>query len=423
MIIIQFNEAILELIKKYSIKYNLKSLKKISDSPIITTSEQEYEKLEPWIQWTSFYSSKTADEHKVFKLGDYTEDDNNFFFKLANKGKKVGIFCSMNQYFHKSFNFFVPDPWSKELSDQSYTSVSLKKITNLVVNRNAQLKVPKDIFINLLFLIFKLPISKIIFLSFKGLISIIKKDRSSLAGLLDYFLINLVLKIHIKNNLDLSTVFLNGLAHVQHHYLYNSEFVSEKNPDWYMKSEKDPIREILFFYEKIFCEIENSKIPFIVITGLGQKILDKPELYWRFKNHKKFFDFLLNGFDYECIPKMSRDFYLNFKNNTDALNAKNILEEVYFFSNEAKKKAFGFLKINNNSLFGSLIYDLDTDKSKLIYKNDKFELNNEIDFVAIKNSIHDEKGWAYISTYKKFKSELKSISISNFSAYLCENIL
>ena len=35
-----------------------------------TTSEARYEQLEPWIQWVSAHSGLTADQHRVFRLGD-----------------------------------------------------------------------------------------------------------------------------------------------------------------------------------------------------------------------------------------------------------------------------------------------------------------------------------------------------------------
>src|SRR5689334_21428401 len=35
-----------------------------------TTSEQRYEHLEPWIQWTTAHTGKAFAEHRVFRLGD-----------------------------------------------------------------------------------------------------------------------------------------------------------------------------------------------------------------------------------------------------------------------------------------------------------------------------------------------------------------
>ena len=37
---------------------------------IETSSEKNYENLEPWIQWVSFYTGKSYEEHKVFFLNE-----------------------------------------------------------------------------------------------------------------------------------------------------------------------------------------------------------------------------------------------------------------------------------------------------------------------------------------------------------------
>ena len=37
---------------------------------IKTSSEKDYESLEPWIQWPSFYYSAKLKDHKIFHLGD-----------------------------------------------------------------------------------------------------------------------------------------------------------------------------------------------------------------------------------------------------------------------------------------------------------------------------------------------------------------
>ena len=49
--------------------------------------------LEPWIQWSSFYTGKYYDEHKIFKIGD-TENSNLNFFpdEISNKYSVASFF-------------------------------------------------------------------------------------------------------------------------------------------------------------------------------------------------------------------------------------------------------------------------------------------------------------------------------------------
>ena len=79
--IIQFNEANFDLIKKYSIEYDLPGFRKIINMPSFfeTVSEKEYKNLEPWIQWYSFYTELPFDKHKVFHLGDCTKNNHESF--------------------------------------------------------------------------------------------------------------------------------------------------------------------------------------------------------------------------------------------------------------------------------------------------------------------------------------------------------
>ena len=93
-IIIQFNEANFDLIEKYSVKYNLKGFKKILKFKTIikTSSEVDYNKLEPWIQWYSFYTSKSYEEHKIFHLGDSKNSKDKNFVDYISEKKKSWLF-------------------------------------------------------------------------------------------------------------------------------------------------------------------------------------------------------------------------------------------------------------------------------------------------------------------------------------------
>ena len=98
MLVIQLNELNFDYAKHYIEKYNLvnfKSLIKLNNC--ITSSETKYETLEPWIQWVTFNTGKSADEHEIFRLGDV---DNlkyqQIYEKVEDLGYKVGGSCPMN---------------------------------------------------------------------------------------------------------------------------------------------------------------------------------------------------------------------------------------------------------------------------------------------------------------------------------------
>ena len=56
-----------------------------------------------------------------------------------------------------------------------------------------------------------------------------RKYRDEIASYFDFYFANYCLKSIKKNNLDISLIFLNGFAHVQHHYLLTQSFMMEKS--------------------------------------------------------------------------------------------------------------------------------------------------------------------------------------------------
>ena len=98
LLLIQLNEINIELVRKYQNNiqfqfFNEDFFNKLS----ITNSEEKYEFLEPWIQWVSIYTGKSANEHKVFRLGDIKNYSGDLIFNVIEKlNKSIGLICSMN---------------------------------------------------------------------------------------------------------------------------------------------------------------------------------------------------------------------------------------------------------------------------------------------------------------------------------------
>ena len=87
--IIIINEANFDLIEKYSVKYNLKSLRILKFKTIIkTSSEVDYNKLEPWIQWYSFYIQRARRTQNISFSDSKNSKDKNFVDYISEK--KVG---------------------------------------------------------------------------------------------------------------------------------------------------------------------------------------------------------------------------------------------------------------------------------------------------------------------------------------------
>jgi len=405
-IIIQFNEANFDIINKYVDKYDLSGLKSILNfhTKIITSSENEYSKLEPWIQWYSFYTSKSYKEHKIFHLGDSEKTNLPTFFDEINQNKTIGCFASMNLPFSKRFKIFISDPWSRFKSDKTLSSKFVSSAIEQIINSNNKLKISITSFIGICYLI-GLPknIQDLNFF-YLTIISFIKKDRSTLAGYFDYFFMQYSLR-RIKNNqLDYSMIFLNGLAHIQHRFLSTCEFI---NNDLLFNQEinqKDEVYKILKIYDLIFKNIfkECSKNYEIwIITGLTQKIYKKPKLYWRFIDHDSFLkNFLFFPFDVD--PLMTRDFKLKCEDNSNFIVILDFLKNAVIVDENGNQlcNAFGYIDIvDTNEVFASLILDIDKDNKFIFWNKKKIRLDKNLEFVAYKNGEHHHQGWAFCNNF------------------------
>ena len=144
LLVIQLNELNFDYAKHYIEKYNLvnfKSLIKLNNC--ITSSETKYETLEPWIQWVTFNTGKSADEHEIFRLGDV---DNlkyqQIYEKVEDLGYKVGAICPMNTKNKlKKPVFFISDPWTKTDGDNNYFNKIFSRCLSELINNNSQKKV------------------------------------------------------------------------------------------------------------------------------------------------------------------------------------------------------------------------------------------------------------------------------------------
>ena len=145
------------------------------------------------------------------------------------------------------------------------------------------------------------------------------------------FLEFLLHEIYFKNlegTVNFSSVFFNGAAHIQHHYFFNLEnFNGEKNPEWYLKSNEDPFKEILFFYNEILGDYLNLNKKFLFLTGLTQIPYNHKKYYYRLNNPNKFLNTLNIKFK-NTKSRMTRDFLVEFNNDDETKDAHSKLIKI-----------------------------------------------------------------------------------------------
>jgi hypothetical protein len=422
-LLIQLNEINFDLVDKYiavSKKKNFCNFRTIKNTfkSFDTYAEDKYENLEPWIQWVSVYLGKDFSQHKIFRLGDIINfpKEKQIFEEIEDRGYSVGAISPMNADNRlKNPCYFISDPWTNTSPDTSSFSKRLSLMLKQTVNDNSLGILSFSSILTILEIILKtLHFKRTPYLIKLILSSFIKPWKKSLV--LDY-LIHMTHIYFLKKKLpNFSSIFLNAGAHIQHHYLFNSKHIDNvsKNPNWYIKSSSDPIEEMLEVYDKIigdYLELSKNKNQLVISTGLRQIPYLKTKFYYRLKDHSGFLNKIGAKFS-KVLPRMTRDFEIIFDNNIDLKNTKSLLENVT--SKSQNSKIFTEIDERNNSLFVSLNYPYEIKKNDYIIIKDNKKLNffNEVVFVAIKNGMHDSKGYVFCSPNLNFETPEKSVHTS-----------
>jgi hypothetical protein len=418
LIFIELNEVNLDFVQKYSLKFNFKFFNNSFFKRLKKTySEKSYDLLEPWIQWVSIHTGKTAEEHKVFRLGDITNFyQEQIFESIEKKNRSVGVISAMNVK-NKLINphYFISDPWTNTNSEPGKWNKFVANNLSRMINLNSHEKIPFKVYVNIMIIL--LISFRLIKLKYylKFIINSFSKKWFK-ALVLDLLLHDFHIKKLKKNNTDFSTIFFNAGAHIQHHYFANSIYCDNKkiqNPDWYIKKTEDPIKDVILFYDNILYEytkIKNYEIA--LATGLSQKPYDRIKYYYRLKDHANFLKLLKINF-YKVEPRMTRDFLISFSNVKDLDYASKRFEEINLLN---KKQIFKFDK-RKESIFVSLVISTEINDNYNLFIENNFSivLKKYVVFVALKNGMHHDVGY-FFSTWETKVFHVKDIynEIQNF---------
>lgn len=370
MIFIELNEFNVELLEIASGKYDLPNIKKILKYNITKTiTDDVYNSgyLEPWVQWVSIHTGLPSSKHKIQNLGDIPKlEDKQLWEKLSDSGISTGVWGVMNGSRGKASycNYFVPDPWN--FSEKAYPD-----------ELNDLLSLPRYISKNYLSyskyhsicLLLKL-ISRVV--KSMGVVPFVKSFRILFKGLLkfkfkhfvfiswfEYLSVLVFASYHKKKPSDLSIVFINTLAHLQHHYWVGG---------------KDSVSKEIFFGLAVIDEMLSILISLVpkeesvlVANGLSQKNTnnDPPWVLYRPKDPLGFIKAV--GVNVKSIePLMTHDAHLIFSCEKDCASAFNILVEA-----KIKNKKFFFVQKDKNN------------KLKLFYRIDYTGLINDDEYLTV----------------------------------------
>ena len=329
---IQLNEIDFDYIDEYIRLGYLPTFKSLFEKHgyVETTSETEHHLANPWIQWPTVHTGMSYAEHKVFRLGDIIKHDHELIYEaLENKGISVAALAAFNAKNNtKNSSFFVPDPWTKTPFTGSKDLYRIYNALCQVTNDYAKKKITFQSYCNLL-------LGAIRNINYKCIPNYIKETLSYINGktwfravICDRLLLDTYVTQCKQHKPEFSTVFLNGGAHLQHHYLFSSKaYHGERtNPTWHVAKNEDPLLDILNLYDEGLKEIlslankfDNGRV--IVATALHQNAHERETYYYRIDDHVNFLHKI--GIEYvNTYNLMTEDFVLCFRNEQLALEAE-----------------------------------------------------------------------------------------------------
>lgn len=396
LLFLELNEINFDFIEKYTGHGELPNFRKLLDRHGVstTTSETEYEELEPWIQWVTAHTGLSYEEHGIFRLGDIVDTDiPQIWEQVETMGFRVGAVSPMNAKFRmKDPAFFLPDPWTKTDTVAPLPFRRLNEAVSQAVNDNAQSRVTPKSMIDLLFGT-TLAAAPGNLTSYMRYVAQAKAKPWNKPLFLDRLLADLFIKLVRSKKADFATLFLNAGAHIQHHYLFSSRSYEGtfRNPEWYVKPGEDPILDVYRLYDEILADVQktfpNTRI--MLATGLRQVAYHKLTYYWRLKDHATFLTKL--GIPFTAVePRMSRDFVLKCADEVQARESERLLRSATLDGEPV-------FEVDNRGrdLFVMLVYPHEITEASTVQIGNQHHENFKADvaFVAIKNGEHSGDGY------------------------------
>jgi hypothetical protein len=351
--------------------------------------------LEPWIQWVTAHTGLTFEQHKVFRLGDIVGHDiEQVWERLEAAGLDVGAVSPINASNRtRRSPFFVPDPWTQTPVSGGWALRQLSLALGQAVGENAQQRMTAATLMRLV-----LGIAAHFRISTIGELAAHALRRSEESWRAVLFLDRLLADVFVRqwrrHKPRFATLFLNGAAHIQHHYMFSSSVYEgpRRNPGWYVKPSADPLLDVYRLYDRILADVQ--RLPgsprIMLATGLHQDPHPVEQYYYRLKNHAHFLRKLDLPFA-SIEARMSRDFTVYCASEADANRCAAGLEALL------AADGVPLFTVDNRGLdlFVMLTYPKEIARG-FVHSNGRQmreDFADDVVFVALKNGEHNGIGY------------------------------
>lgn len=229
IVIVEWNEFNDGLLQEVVAQHDLPALQKIlAMKRTQYRTEDRYNSgfLEPWVQWVSVHSAMPSKYHQVKHLGDVPDLQFEQFWEILSRHHlSCGVWGVMNGAKRNAHEvkFFLPDPWT--FSEQAYPP-ALNYLLHLprYVAKNYQSLKKTTLGLEGLKLIYFMMRSGVFGKISKEIVNLIKdiKQYGSrhfvYIAFFEYISFLLFAQYKSKTKPKCAILFLNTLAHLQHHY-------------------------------------------------------------------------------------------------------------------------------------------------------------------------------------------------------------
>lgn len=229
MLVIELNEYNKELLEKMSSKFDLPNIKKILSwqyCETYTSDDVSSGYLDPWCQWVSVHTGKRSDEHQLKNLGEVPNENIIQIWEHWDKNNETSIIWGVmngNRSGAERCKAFVPDPWTfqeEAFPKQLNSLISLPRYLSKNYLNPSKLVIFREM-LRFLFACLKSTRPKDWFMGLKIFVRGAQKFKGSHLTLIcffEWFSSMAFLKTYKRVQPDHGILFLNLLAHAQHHY-------------------------------------------------------------------------------------------------------------------------------------------------------------------------------------------------------------
>lgn len=232
----EFNPELMTLAAERLGARHLQRLLALKHTRTDTDEKQERFGLDPWVQWVSIHTGRPAGEHGVAHLGDVPSLTHPQLWEtLASKGWRCGVWGAMNasRGAGEHCTFFFPDPWTFSESAYPPELNDLLAFPRYYSKNYGDLSAGRSLSSALRLLKFCLR-PRIAFALLprvpKLLASVLRHGVSEHMLFALFDVVNAILFAHYyrRERPDFSLLFMNSLAHLQHHKWTVEDGLSEE---------------------------------------------------------------------------------------------------------------------------------------------------------------------------------------------------